>query len=126
MENLFIPPVQLFLDRLSKNNDSAYVFDKDLVNSAGLNFELFGGTLKSNQYRFNITRYVQDIVTNDKPNHVLRLHAPLRTNLYFPGVSGVSSVPVLYEIANGRVVLAGGNYSNPAIQARLRIVYSKI
>lgn len=125
-ENIFIPPVQLLLDRLSPSKDSAYIFEKDLVSSAGLNFDLFGGTLKSNTYRFNITRYVQGIVTKHERNDILRLHAPLRTRLYFPGTTNSATVPVLFEIANGRVVLAGGNYSNPAIQTKLRVVYSKI
>lgn len=125
-ENTFIPPVQLLLDRLSPNKDTAYIFDKDLVTSSGLNFEIFGGTLKSNTYRFNITRYVQGIVTKNERNDILRLHAPLRTTLYFPGTTNSVSVPVLFEIANGRVVLAGGNYTNPAIQTKLRVVYSKI
>jgi hypothetical protein len=69
---------------------------------------------------------VQDLVTNDQPNHVLRLHAPLRTTLYIPATKKPAVVPVLDVIANGRVVLAGGNYADPAIRTRLRIVYSKI
>ena len=131
MDAIFTPPQQLLLDRLSRNNDSAFVFEKDLISSTGLAFETFGGSLRSNNtYRFNITRYVQDIVTNraKNRNHVLRIHAPLRTNLYLPNLTtnNLITVPVLSEIANGRAVLAGGNYNNPAQQMKLRIVYSKI
>jgi hypothetical protein len=125
-DNIFIPPVQLLLDRLSPNKDTTYIFDKDLVSTAGLNFDLFGGALKSNTYRFNITRYVQGIVTKHERNDILRLHAPLRSTLYFPGTTNTATVPILFEIANGRVILAGGNYSNPAMQLKLRVVYSKI
>jgi hypothetical protein len=126
LDNIFAPPGQLMLDRLNTTKDSAFLFDKDLVSGSDLNWDLFGGNLRSNQYRFNITRYVQDIVTNDSANRVLRLHAPLRTTVYFPVNRRATILPVLSIIADGRVVLAGGNYSDPAIRTRLRIVYSKI
>lgn len=126
MDNVFTPPAQLMLDRLSPNKDTAYIFEKDLYSSSALQWTLFGGNLKSNTYRFNITRYVQDIVTQKERNDMLRLHAPLRTLLYFPGTTTQTSVPVLSRIAEGRVVLAGGSYTDPNVQTRLRIVYSKI
>lgn len=126
MDNIFTPPAQLILDRLSTTGDSAFVFDKDLISGNELNWDLFGGNLRSNQYRFNITRYVQDRVTNDTLNSVLRLQAPLRTTMYFPTTLGRTVIPVGSVIANGRVILGGGNHPDPAIRTRLRIVYSKI
>lgn len=124
--NIFTPPAQLLLDRLNANKTLAYVFEKDHWRNAELDWTLYGGNLRSNAYRFNITRYVQDIVTRKDTNHVLRLHAPFRTSLYFPGTESRTVTGVLPGIAEGRVILAGGNYSDPAIRTRLRIVYSKI
>lgn len=126
MDNIFTPPAQLLLDRLSTNGSVAYIFEKDHYRNGDLDWTLFGGNLRSNAYRFNITRYVQDIVTRKDTNHVLRLQAPFRTSLYFPGTQNRIVTGVLPGIAEGRVVLAGGNFSDPAIRTRLRIVYSKI
>lgn len=126
MENVLPAPGQLMLDRLNPGKDSAFIFDKDMVSGSDLNWSVFGGNLRSNQYRFNITRYIQDIVTNDSANQTLRLHAPLRTSIYFPVGRQRTVIPVLSIIADGRVVLAGGNYSDQAIRTRLRLVYSKI
>jgi hypothetical protein len=128
LSNIFTPPTQLFLDRTHK--DTAILLEKDLpVNSTGtLSFQNFGGTLKlDNTYRFNITRYVQDIITSHTPNDTLRLYAPLRTNQYVPA-SGkyLYNIPVLSQVAYGRVVLAGGNYTDPNMRLRLRVIYSNL
>jgi hypothetical protein len=56
----------------------------------------------------------------------MRLYAPLRTTLYSKTLGQAVSVPVLPAIANGRVVLAGDNYPDPALRLRLRIIYSNL
>ncbi len=128
LENIFTPPIRLFLDRISNNNDSAFVLDKDLIQGNDFNYAVFGGNLRSdNTYRFNISRYVQDIVTLNRPNYTLRLHAPYRASLRFPSAtSEIFPIPFLDFIAKGRIVLGGGNYAEPEKRMRLRIVYSKI
>ncbi|MFL5810407.1 MAG: DUF4270 family protein, partial [Flavisolibacter sp.] len=128
-DNIFSPPIRLVLDRINKTGDTAFLLDKDLVPSSSgtLGFDLFGGTLKSDQtYRFNITRYVQGIITRHESNDTLRIYAPLRTTIYSPAVKQKITVPVLDRIAEGRVILAGGNYFDPKYRLRLRIIYSNL
>jgi hypothetical protein len=136
-DNIFTPPLGLFLDKINNAGDTASVFDLDMglqvatATTAGItatyDFVNFGGALRSDStYRFNITRYVQHIVTNKDPNRTLRLSAPLRAVLYSETLKNKVSISFLKQVANGRVVLAGGNNTNPAVRVRLRLVYSKI
>lgn len=127
---IFGVPNRLFLDHKGTNNskDSAYMFDNDLIAGVDgtLNFASFGGTLKSdNTYRFNITRYVQGIVTRKERNDSLRLFAPLRSNVYSKA-AGEITITTLDNIAAGRVVLASGNNADKSIRLRLRIIYSNL
>ena len=101
--------------------------DQAVGSSGEVNY--LGGNLKSdNTYRFNITRHVQGILTRKEPNLDLRLYAPLRTNLNVKNNPQVDKITVTAsdKIANGRAVLAGGNYSDPSIRLRLRVVYSNL
>ena len=126
-ENIgFTPPPRLLLDRIRNNTDSSYLFEKDLVlgSDGSIGYDLFGGTIKNNTYHFNITRYVQGIVTRHERNDTLRLWAPLRSWEYDVSRAGYIQIPVNSRIAEGRVVLAGGNYPDPNTRLRLRIVYS--
>lgn len=129
-DNIFTPPAQLILDRIHHNGtDTAFLLQNDLaVGSDGsIGFALFGGNYKSGEYHFNISRYVQGIITRHEANDSLRIYAPLRTNLFASNLGTIIAIPVLSRIAEGRVVLAGGNYAaNPAVRLRLRIVYSKL
>jgi hypothetical protein len=132
-DNIFTPPAALFLDHISTAGDTAFSFDSDMgfqTAAPGLgayDIDKFGGKLRSDDtYRFNITRYVQSIVTRKDPNHILRLFAPLSTIIFSKGAKGYYEIPVLSQPANGRVVLSGGNYADSTLRVRLRIVYSKI
>ncbi len=101
-------------------------------NAGGVNIDFltFGGFKRSKKdvfgndikyYNFNITRYVQQIVTKHTPNYTLRLYAPydinypqyFNTNIAFPN-----------RLANGRVKVGSG--TNVNYKMRLRLVYSKI
>ena len=131
LDNVFTPPNRLLLDRKSPTSDSAFLFENDLqVGFDGsLNFASFGGNLRSdNSYRFNITRYVQGIVTRKERNDSLRLYAPLRNNLFAKNLGEVVSIPNLDNIAKGRVVLygPGPSVANPNMRLRLRIIYSNL
>lgn len=131
VDNIFTPPSRLLLDRRvpSSASDSAYSFENDLqVGSDGsLNFAAFGGTLGTdNAYRFNITRYVQGIVTRKERNDSLRLYAPLRSNLFAKNLNQYISVPNLTYVGSGRVILYGPTVANPATRLRLRIIYSNL
>lgn len=84
-------------------------------------------------YWFNLTRYVQGIVTRGDTNHTLRLSAPVNDSLYYsfpyPIQSATSIVTYIRpnyanNIADGRVRLGGGNH--PRVRMRLRIIYSDL
>ena len=130
-ENIFTPPFRLFLDRYrtSAAGDSSYLFEKDLLlgNDGSIGYQSFGGTINKNLYRFDITRYVQGIVTRHERNDTLRLWAPLRVWEYSTISRGYEkNLPVNSRVAEGRVVLAGGSYTDPGSRLRLRIVYSNL
>lgn len=82
-----------------------------------------------NRYVFNITRYVQNIVTNHTSNGIIRLSAPY----YITNTKGYTDrcnqfiAPFaigLNTVANGRVKLTGTNDS--ASKMRLHIIYSTL
>lgn len=130
-DNILTVPNRLMLDHKGNDNskDSAYIFDTDIQPGfdGSLDFSSFGGGLRSdNSYRFNITRYVQGIVTRKDRNDSLRLFAPLRTNMFSKSLGQVITVPNLDFIARGRVVIANNNYSDQTKRLRLRIIYSNL
>lgn len=112
----------------------ALAYDPDYKNSFFVNyfpneidFLYFGGFIRTKPgnlgrfYNFNITRYIQDVITNHKPNRDIRLYAPF--NVIYPQYS---AFPIAYgnNIAYGRVKVGGGN--NPNYKMILRIVSSKL
>lgn len=130
-QGTYVFPSSLLLDRINPRGDTALTFDLDMAvrdNYGSFTYDnaRFGGLLlRDSTYRFDITRYVQKIVTNDSTNYTLRVSAPGRTNLYSPLYRYWGLVPVNDRVGYGRVVFAGGDYINPAKRMRLRIVYSK-
>lgn len=131
LDNIFTAPAQLFLDKAG-TNDSAFIFSEYLVTTQSIpvfDFSSFGGKLRTdNTYRFDLTKAVQDIITRDSSNLGLRIYAPFdarpfdtRTRPAIPRF--VQAIP--YPAA-GRVVLAGGNYSDPNLQLRLHVIYSNL
>lgn len=129
---IFPHPPTLLLDRINAAGDTASTFDLDMSlsdNYGSYTYDVSkfgGGLLSDSTYRFDITRYVQKIVTNDSSNFKLRISAPLRTTLYSPIYRYRGLVTVNSLAAYGRVVIAGGNYLNPAKRLRLRVIYSKL
>jgi hypothetical protein len=130
-DNLLTVPNRLMLDHKGPNNskDSAYIFDNDIQPGldGSLDFTAFGGVIKKDEsYRFNITRYVQGIITRKERNDSFRLFAPLRSNVYSKSLAQVITVPSLDFIAKGRVVIANNNYPDSTKRLRLRIIYSNL
>ncbi len=139
-EQLFTPPAILFLDAIdsAKNRYITIPIDFNYDQSNGFyNIAQVGGIYHNDRYLFNISRYVQGIVTRGEPSYTLRLYAPFRTNptqVFGPGAEITPYPPTAYTglsinspIAKGRVVVSGGSYTaNPAKRLRLRIIYSKI
>lgn len=129
-DNIFTVPPLVYLDKINTAKDTAYLFEKDqTINSNSGEVSYIGGNLRNdNTYRFNITRHVQGIVTRKEPNMELRLYAPFRTILNVKDNTLVPKilVPASNRIANGRVVVAGGNHPDPNLRLRLRLVYSNL
>lgn len=132
-DKIFTPPARLFLDRLSPHLDTAFIIPNDMTFNTltgGFDLTSFGGDLRSDDtYHFTLTRHVQGIVTRGEPNLSLRLSAPLHPIDYELGASSptTTSINVLSQVANGRVVVAGSNYTPDLTKKmRLRIVYSKL
>jgi hypothetical protein len=97
------------------------------VTGSPIPFSTFGGQLKSdNSYRFNISRHVQAIVTRKQSNNILRLSAPLIADVFVSNLGQKVNFEVLDRIAEGRVVLGGGNFADPSLSMRLHIIYSKL
>ena len=135
-QDWFTAPQQLFLDKIKTGNgsDSAFIFHEYLPfidQSPGYRFDYAsaGGHLRTdNTYRFNVTATVQDILARDSSNYQLRIYSPLETAPYDarfqPAVP--RSIPVFPFPAYNRVVLAGGNYTDPERRAQLYVVYSDL
>lgn len=132
----FPAPNLLFLDHKGSYGgtgiDSAYFFEKDIptTTSGTFDYASFGGTLKSDgAYHFDVTRYIQGIVTRKERNDSLRLYAPIRAYDYEPTTKFLLAYPynnILDNPAKGRVVLAGSRNSDSSRRLRLRIVYSNL
>lgn len=128
----FAYPFGLFMDRISPAGDTAYTFDSDMLitnNFSSFTYDInsFGGRLRTDSsYRFNITRYIQAMVTQRLRNDSLRLYVPIRAFLYSPAYRSRNQIYVTDRAAYGRVVLAGGNYPDATKRLRLRLVYSKL
>ncbi len=131
-DGIFIQPLGLFLDRINNSADTAFTFDVDMdVQASGAdftyNYTSFGGSLKSDStYRFNLSKYVQDIITLKKLNQTLRLFAPVRAFVFSTRFNRLSQMYIANQPAYGRVVLAGGNYAVTGQRLRLRVIYSKL
>jgi Domain of unknown function (DUF4270) len=83
----------------------------------------FGNSIK--YYNFNITRYVQQIVTKHTTNYQLRLYAPYMAEYpQYASPFDDAKRSGSNRLAYGRVKVGGGNNAN--YKMRLRLVYSKI
>jgi Domain of unknown function (DUF4270) len=95
----------------------------DLNNFGGVALKRFDGANTFYRYELNITRYVQQIVTNGYKNHDLRLFAPF--NYFYPQYEGAKYVIPFYNpLALGRVRVGTGTNANHKM--KLVIVYSKL
>jgi hypothetical protein len=135
----FPPPTYLYLDAYDPGISKYRAIPYDVVydlSSGTANLGTFGA-LPVNAidgsgnaikvWHFNISRYVQHIVTHSQSQYDLRLYAPFFvTNQY--GAPPASTVAIAFfvntTIVKGRVRLAGGTPGTQRL--RLRIVYSKI
>ena len=146
IDNVLPPPSYLYLDLKDSGTQIKYkpiyidlnpnaIYNPDNAISYlpanyadGIDYGYHGGFLRKktdditgstlNYYNFNITRYVQQIVTNKLNNYTLRISAPY--NLIYYGITtGFKN-----SLGFGRIKIGNGNNAN--YKLRLRIVYSKI
>ncbi len=139
-------PYYLFLDAWDSTANLPKTIQNDFTynqQTGQYNQLLFGGFLVRGQYVFDLSRYVQGIVTRKEKSYTLRIYAPYKTQaVYIPqGIadnyppSSVIGLDTSYrktgsqlylnpQIGYGRTVLGGGTH--PTSKMRLRIIYSKI
>ena len=110
--------------------NTAQAYDPDNIisffPSQGIDQNYYGGFKRTmtdglgtrSFYNFNLTRYVQNLVTKGGISYNFRLYAPY--NLYYYGYR----LAYKNNLANGRVKI--GNGSNAKYRLRMRIVYSKL
>ena len=130
----FLTPPNLFLAAYSSDSMRriAIPYDISFQSDGSIsNLAAFGVLPKHKSgsseayYSFDITRYVQSIVTKQNKLHNLILFAPYNQYIY-PSETIIYPVlissPGLNSVATGRVLLGGGN--NSQYKMRLHIVYS--
>ena len=142
-DQLFAPPSALFLDAFDptitgNNKYRTFPYSLDLSPNSGFDLggfgvtpinamDPFGNPIKV--WKFNLSRYIQHIVTGTQTSYDMRLYAPLTIAVKTKslGISGDFDVTGAYvgpTIANGRVRVGGGNH--PTQRMRLRLIYSKL
>ncbi|MBK7560467.1 MAG: DUF4270 family protein [Chitinophagaceae bacterium] len=78
-------------------------------------------------WKFNLSRYVQHVLTRTQSLYDLRLFAPFTINEQYgipPGTDQVFPFFVNPTIVKGRIRVGGGNH--PTQRMRLRLIYSKL
>lgn len=146
----FKTPLNLMLDASDPSITSNIKFrtipsSLDFSSLSGFNFAGFGTIPKDTIdasgnkvkiWRFDISRYVQHILTQTQTSYTLRLHSPLTLR----GKTKVSGTTTDFEIpedppsylnaniANGRIRIVGntGHADTNPHRIRLRIIYSKL
>jgi hypothetical protein len=139
-DNYFTAPRMLYLDTQDTSTNGTYIpVPCDFsVNELQTTFSYLGGASKQvsdgagntvNRYVFNISRYVQSIVTKGSNNAIFRLSAPyyIHNNVRYIDRCNQPISPFdfgMNVIADGRVKLNGTN--NTSTRIRLHIVYSTL
>jgi hypothetical protein len=140
-DTLFPPPTSLMLDAwdpsISKFRTIPYDFVPDGQGSFNTgSFGVFPSNLLDANtgkvvkvWKFNVSRYVQHLLTHTVPLYDLRVTAPPYIYLQYRNWPGTNDIQDVYSMpgnanGKGRVRLGGGNH--PTQKMRLRLVYSKI
>jgi hypothetical protein len=140
-DSMFYVPTYLYLDAYDPSISKFRTIPYDLTFGLDgtVNIGTFGmspqnGTdgagNKIKIWKFNITRYVQHVLTRTEPLYDLRMFAPFVVNDKFrpPGTTtDLTQVFIINPtIVKGRVRLAGGTPSGNPQRMRLRLIYSKL
>lgn len=132
--NYFTGPI-LFLDQYDPVNKRNITVQNDFQvdNSGNYNYSNFGGIIRADTaYIFNISRFIQGVVSRRLPAYKMRVYAPYQTQPYYtapdiyPATWALLTYPFLVNshIARGRVVLGGG--AHPTQKMKVRVIYSRI
>lgn len=132
LDNIYTTPPLMFIDALSNHGDSTLSIRNDYIpNSQTGSYDVssLGGNYHNNKYVFNLSRFMQSVVTKGLPYYTFRIYAPYDTDPYYQRADGTSQawpslIQVNTPVANGRLVAGGGNH--PTQKMRVRIIYSKI
>lgn len=140
-DTLFRAPDLLYLDAsdpsiTAKNKFRTIPYDIFFNNTGGLNLVSFGSFPISSVdasgnkikiWKFNLSRYVQHVLTKTQSLYDLRILAPFTLNSQYgipPGTDITATIFANPTTTKGRVRLGGGNH--PTQRMRLRLVYSKL
>jgi hypothetical protein len=131
-DNYYTPPPYMFIDAINATGDSTFTIRNDFVpaTTGGLyDIATLGGILTNDKYVFNLTRYLQSVVSKKLPYYTLRVYAPLYARPWYMQSNGIATdllqnVYVNEPIAFGRLVAGGGSATSQKM--RVRIIYSKI
>ncbi|MDB5223498.1 MAG: hypothetical protein JWN83_2165 [Chitinophagaceae bacterium] len=142
VDNYLTPPPFLFIEFKDSANGYYHPVSCDFSTATGQPDILTYGGFKTTvqdasgnsvaRYTFNISRYVQKVITKQRAFPTLRLSAPtyVTTPIGYVDECNFPIQPLLFSlnnVAQGRVKLAGGNSSSTAVnRIRLRIIYSKL
>jgi hypothetical protein len=131
-----LTPPNLFLAAYSKDSMRSFAvpYDVTFVGNTITNLTAFGVAPKARTgggyyYSFDISRYVQGIVTRKDTIFNFTLTAPYNQYIY-PVEQTIYAVPIaspaLNTVGIGRIRLGGANNSNSQYKMRLHIVYSPL
>lgn len=145
LDLVLTPPRYLLLSSYDSTKKVQTNLPNDFVVSGGTpNISTSGGFMMEKEvsgygivkaYNFDVSRYVQGIVSRKDSSLTLRLSAPSNDSLQYtppyPQPNAVSTFYITPTVANntgeGRVRLGGGGMTKQnQLRMRLRIVYSKI
>ncbi len=147
------PPAALYLDAEYENEPGNYRgIPYDLspfvpyycYPSRGVDFAYFGGIPKTvtingesyTEYTFNVTRYIQSVITRSEPYFKFRLSAPyymvykdcFSNTPPFPAYAFpfVNGNQFFNDIGESRIKVGGGNHPDPRFRMQLRLIYSRL
>jgi hypothetical protein len=144
LETQMVPPRYLLLSRYDTAIKSQRNIPNDYVigqSGSGPNISTFGGFVTAKSllgydkvaaYNFDISRYVQGVITRKDTSYVLRISAPNNDSLRYTPPYPTNTYTVLHyvtpaesnDVGDGRVRLGGGTHSR--FRMRLRVIFSRI
>ncbi len=143
IDAVLLPPRYLLLSLFDStiNTKRNIPNDYSLGSDGTPNISIFGGYLsyksingydRVGAYNFDLSRYVQGIITRKDTSFTMRLSAPANDSLHYTPPYPVNTTSQTYyliptlgnDVGDGRVRLGGGTHSR--FRMRLRVIFSRI